>query len=75
MRSKLDNNHLWFMIENNNMEILNDALNNIGCALEDKEKVMPANVWVAMADEAQLKVDQQCILNKHYYYVHGSRLT
>ena len=62
-------------LENDGMEASNDALNNIGHALEDKEKVAPANVWVAMADEAQLKVDQQCILNKHYYYVHGSRLT
>lgn len=61
-------------LENNNIEILNDTLNNIGHTLDDKEKVVPANVWVATTDKAQSKADQQCTSNKYYYYVHGSRL-
>ena len=73
MRTRVEHNIK--ALENNNMETLNDALNNVGCTFEDEEKVMLANVWVAIADEAQLKVDQQRTLNKCCYHVRGSRLT
>ena len=39
-------------LEINHVENLNKTLSNTGNNSDDKEKVIPANVWIAMVDEA-----------------------
>ena len=62
-------------IESNYRDSMNAMLNDMGCSDDSKDKITPSNVWTAMVDEGQLKVEQQRTINKHYFYVHGKCLT
>ena len=47
---------------------------DIGCTYDTKEKVILGNAFAAMADEGQFKLEQQRVLNKYYFCVHGKRV-
>ena len=62
-------------LESKHSETFNEVINGVGYSSVGEESITPSKVWVAMVDEAQLRLEQQRISNKHHYFVHGKRLT
>ena len=62
-------------LESNHKTSMSEMLHDIGYTDDTKEKVIPGNVFAAMVDEGQFKLEQQRVLNKYYFYVHGKRIT
>ena len=62
-------------LESKHSETFNEVINDMSCSSVGEESTTPSKVWVAMVDEAQLRLEQQRIINKHHYFVHGKRLT
>ena len=54
-------------MESNFKTHVSEMLHDVGHTDDTKEKVIPGNVFAAMADEVQFKPEQQMVLNECYF--------
>ena len=62
-------------IKSNYRDSMNIMFYDMGYYDNSKDKIIPSNVQTSIVDKEQLKVEQQRIINKYYFYVHHKRLT